>query len=48
LRGVAGAGRITAVIDPTCILDRAGEALGDVPTGHARARVVSAAGDATT
>ena len=44
----SGAGRITAVIDRTCRLDRAGEDPGYVPTGHARARVVAAAGDATT
>jgi hypothetical protein len=48
LRGVVGAGRITVVIDRTCMLDRAGEAPGYVLTSRARARVVVTVGDATT
>ncbi|HSO04759.1 MAG TPA: alcohol dehydrogenase catalytic domain-containing protein [Candidatus Limnocylindrales bacterium] len=47
LRGVVGAGRITAVIDRTCRLDRAGEARGYL-TWHARARVGIAVGDVAT
>ena len=47
LRGVVGAGRITAVIDRTCLLDRAGAAPGCVLTRRARARVVVTVGDAT-
>jgi hypothetical protein len=45
---LGGAGRITAVIDRTCMLDWAGVIPGYIVTRHARARVVVAVGDATT
>ena len=47
LRGVAGAGRITAVIDRTNLLDRAGAAPGCVLTRRVRVRVVRTVGGAT-
>jgi hypothetical protein len=44
---VAGAGRITAVIDRTYLLDRAGAAPGCVLTRRVRVRVVRTVGGAT-